>query len=120
MSSLLFAGMFSLHGGHRAQTSYNKRSVEKGSAWHAYHKTAVICQASPLLPAEVRVYSRVQDVLYPGRTVALIFAKAFVPPANVGCWMQCTWRRSLETRRRRIMTSPCQTFTGRWYLQEAL
>jgi hypothetical protein len=84
MSSLLFAGVFSLHGGRRAQTSYNKRNGEKGSAWHAYYKTAVICQAPPLLPAEVRVYSRAQDVLYLDHTVALIFAKAFVLPANVG------------------------------------
>jgi hypothetical protein len=84
MSSLLLAGVFSLHGGRRAQTSYKKRNGENSSAWHAYYKTAVVCQSPPLLPAEVRVYSRAQDVLYPDHTVALLFAKAFVPPANVG------------------------------------
>jgi hypothetical protein len=84
MSSLILVGIFSVKDGHRVQTTYTKRSGETGYATYVHYTTAVECRQPPLLPAELRVFTRLEDLtIYPDKTVALIVAKGYIPPGDV-------------------------------------
>lgn len=83
MSSLIFVGIFSLRNGHHVTTSFTKRSGEKATTCHAHYATAVVCRQPPLLPAEIRIYSRSGDPLLPENTVAVVVAKGYVPAGDV-------------------------------------
>lgn len=83
MSSLIFVGLFSLQAGRRVHSSFTKRNGEKMTVSHAHYTTAVICRNPPQLPAELRVYSRANDIILPDETVAFVIAKGFIPPSNV-------------------------------------
>jgi hypothetical protein len=104
MSSLVFVGFFSLRDGESKQTSFTKRSGEKGTVTHTYYKTAVACRKPPeipadlripsrvddpsetpdtKLPADLRVFTRLTDPIYPDFTLAFVIAKSYIPAGDV-------------------------------------
>jgi hypothetical protein len=82
MSSLIFVGVFALKDGRRVQLPYTKRSGEQSSREYSHYSTAVVCRQPPELPAELRIYSRSNDIIFPDDTAALIIAKAYIPPGD--------------------------------------
>jgi hypothetical protein len=42
--------------------------------WHAHYVTSVQCANGDAFPAELRVYSPMNDVVHPDNTVAFIYA----------------------------------------------
>ncbi|OBZ78496.1 hypothetical protein A0H81_02027 [Grifola frondosa] len=75
MSSLTVAGFFCLAAGHR--TLSVKPSGSK--AWHCFYNTAVQCSDGSSFPAELRIYSPLNDTPLVDNTVAFVVAKAHFP-----------------------------------------
>ena len=76
MSSFTIIGFFALASGRRLQT------VKPGTAirtWHAHYTTTIQCINPPYLPADLRIYSPINDVLHPDNTIAFVVARVHVP-----------------------------------------
>ena len=76
MSSFTIIGFFALASGHHLQT------VKPGTAirtWHAHYTTIIQCINPPYLPADLRIYSPINDVLHPDNTIAFVVARVHVP-----------------------------------------
>jgi len=76
MSSFTIIGFFALASGRRLQT-INPRTNTR--TWHAHYTTTIQCMTPPYLPADVRIYSPINDVLHPENTIAFIVARVHVP-----------------------------------------
>lgn len=83
MSFLLFLGLFSLRGGHSVETTFTKRTGDKGIVKHTHYGTAVACRHPPQLPADLRIYARSGDRVYSDNTVAIVVAKGHIPAPDV-------------------------------------
>src|SRR5580698_4361107 len=75
MSSFVVVGFFALHSGHRVRTPITRADGATTAIWHVHYAMALNCQQPPSLPAELRNYSPVNDVVLPDDTVAFVLAK---------------------------------------------
>jgi hypothetical protein len=76
MSSFTILGFFALASGRRVQT------VKPGTAirtWHAHYNTTIQCISPPYVPADLRIYSPMNDILHPDDTIAFVVARVHVP-----------------------------------------
>jgi hypothetical protein len=76
MSSFTMIGFFALASGRRLQTTKPGTTTR---TWHAHYTTTIQCISPPYLPADVRIYSPINDVLHPENTIAFIVARVHVP-----------------------------------------
>jgi hypothetical protein len=83
MSSLIFIGIFSLKNNHPVHTTVTKHSGEKINVCHIYYTTAVMCKEPSELPAELCLFKRTGDCIYPDYTTALVIAKGYIPAGDV-------------------------------------
>jgi hypothetical protein len=79
MSCFLVQGL----SGSQVCTAITKADGMSTGIWHVHYDTALTCQDPPLLPAELRNYSPINDTVFQDDTVAFVMAKAYVPPGNV-------------------------------------
>jgi len=76
MSSFTIPGFFALASGCHIQT------VRPGTTiwtWHAHYTTTIQCISPPYVPADLCIYSPINDVLHPDDTIAFIVAQLHVP-----------------------------------------
>jgi len=76
MSSFTIFGFFALASGCRQQT------LKPGTAirtWHAHYTTTIQCVTPPYVPADLRIYSPINDILHPDNTIAFVVARVHVP-----------------------------------------
>jgi hypothetical protein len=78
MSSLALMGFFGLAEGKRVMTTRPNNT----RIWHAHYTTTVQCTDGSSLPANVRIYSPMNDVLHPDDTVAFIYARAHISASS--------------------------------------
>lgn len=83
MSSFIIVGFVGLTSGRRVRSDVTRPDGTPLVLWHVIYDTCIICAQPPSLPAELRKYSPINDVVYPDDTVAFIVAKAYVPPVNI-------------------------------------
>ena len=76
MSSFTILGFFALASGRRVQTT--KPGTHK-QTYHAHYTTTIQCINSLYLPADLRIYSPMNDVLHPDDTIAFVVARIHVP-----------------------------------------
>src|SRR5882762_4372719 len=76
--SFIILGLFGLPNGHHVRTP--KPNDPTVSVFHAVYTTAIHFPSGPSLQAQIHIWSPSNDVLHMNDTVALVFAKAFVPP----------------------------------------
>jgi len=79
MSSFTILGFFALASGRRVQT------VRPGTAirtWHAHYTTTIQCSSPPHVPADLCIYSPINDVLHPDDTIAFVVAWVHIPPTG--------------------------------------
>jgi len=76
--SFIIVGLFGLTNGHHVRTP--KPNDPTVSVFHAVYTTAIHFPSGPSLQAQIHIWSPSNDVLHMNDTVALVFAKAFVPP----------------------------------------
>jgi hypothetical protein len=67
---------FALANGHRLQTLKPGTSVR---TWHAHYATTIQCITPPYVPADLRIYSPINDVLHPDNTIAFVVARVHIP-----------------------------------------
>ena len=76
MSSFTIIGFFALANGRRLQTIKPGTDVR---TWHAHYTTTVQCSSPPFLPADLRIYSPINDILHSDNTIAFVIARVHVP-----------------------------------------
>ena len=76
MSSFTILGFFALANGHRLQTLKPGTSVR---TWHAHYATTIQCITPPYVPADLHIYSPINDVLHPDNTIAFVVARVHIP-----------------------------------------
>lgn len=76
MSSFTIIGFFGLANGHRLQTVKPGTDIR---TWHAHYTTTVQCTNPPFLPADLRIYSPINDILHADNTIAFVIARVHVP-----------------------------------------
>lgn len=74
MSSLAFMGFFCLAEGKRVMTTRPNST----RIWHAHYTSTVQCADGTFLPANIRVYSPMNDVPHPDNTIAYVYARAHI------------------------------------------
>ena len=82
MSSFIIVGFLGLTSGRRVRSDVTRPDGSPLVLWHVFYDTCIICSQPPSLPAELRKYSPISDIVYPDDTVAFVVAKAYVPPVN--------------------------------------
>lgn len=76
MSCFFIIGFFALAEGRRVATN---RLTSNTKVWHRHYTTTIQCSSGVVLPADLRVYSPVNDVGLRDFTVAFVVAKAYTP-----------------------------------------
>src|SRR5882762_8260072 len=79
MSSLAFMGFFCLAEGRRVMTT----RANNTRIWHAHYTTTIQCADGSTLPANVRIYSPMNDVLHADNTIAFVYALAHIPTNSI-------------------------------------
>jgi hypothetical protein len=74
MSSLAFVGFFCLAEGKRVMTT----RANNTRIWHVHYTSTVQCADGTALPANIRIYSPMNDVPHSDNTIAFIYARAHV------------------------------------------
>jgi hypothetical protein len=74
MSSFTLFGFFCLAEGRRVLTT----RANNTRIWHAHYTTTVQCADGTFLPANIRIYSPMNDVLHVENTIALVYARAHI------------------------------------------
>jgi hypothetical protein len=82
MSSCCIIGFFELMHGRRVDTDVNKPDGSVVTTKHDFYETCVVCSDAISMPAELRKYSPVKEVILRDKTVAYVVAKLNVPPAG--------------------------------------
>ena len=77
MSSLLVVGFFALASGRRLAIT---KPGAKSKTWYCYYSTTIQTSSGNILPADLRIYSPMNDVVHPDNSVAFVIAKAYIPP----------------------------------------
>ncbi|EDR08113.1 uncharacterized protein LACBIDRAFT_297814 [Laccaria bicolor S238N-H82] len=77
MSSLLIIGFFALASGRRLAIT---KPGAKSRTWYCYYSTTIQTSTGNILPADLRIYSPINDVVHPDNTIAFVIAKAYIPP----------------------------------------
>ena len=75
MSSLAFMSFFALAEGRPVMTT----CANNTRIWHAHYTTTIQCADGSTLPANVRIYSPMNDVLHADNTIAFVYALAHIP-----------------------------------------
>ena len=76
MSSFTILGFFALANGHHMQTQKPGTSAH---TWHAHYATTIQCITPLYVPADLRIYSPINDVLHPDNTIAFVVARVHIP-----------------------------------------
>jgi hypothetical protein len=76
MSSFTIIGFFALASGRRKQTLKPGTTTR---TWHAHYNTTIQCITPPYAPADLRIYSPINDILHPDNTIAFVIARVHVP-----------------------------------------
>ena len=79
MSSFTKQSFFTLASGRRLQTIKPGTTIR---AWHAHYTTTIQCVAPLYVPADLRVYSPINDILHPDDTIAFIVARVHLPQTS--------------------------------------
>lgn len=79
MSSFTIVGFFALTSGRRLQTI---RPGTTTRTWHAHYTTTVQCVSPPYVPADLRIYSPMNDILHADNTIAFVVARVHVPQSG--------------------------------------
>ena len=74
MSSLAFMGFFCLADGKRVMTT----RANNTRIWHAHYTSTVQCADSTTLPANIRIYSPINDIPHADNTIAFVYARAHI------------------------------------------
>ena len=82
MSAFTIMGYFSLRSGRRVRTEVRNNGTTK-ILYHMHYVTSVDCSQSGPISAELRKYSPPNDIVLQDDTIALITAKAYIPPGTV-------------------------------------
>ncbi|KAI0074524.1 hypothetical protein K474DRAFT_1521738 [Panus rudis PR-1116 ss-1] len=75
MSSLVLVGFFALGNGRRASSI----AASGKTTWHMFYPTTIQCRSGAMIPAELRVYSPVNDTVLPVNSVVFLVARAHIP-----------------------------------------
>jgi hypothetical protein len=76
MSSFTIFGFFALGNGRRLQTTKHGTQTR---TWHAHYTTTIQCVTPPYVPADLRIYSPINDILHPDNTIAFTIARVHIP-----------------------------------------
>jgi hypothetical protein len=76
MSSFTILGFFALASGHCVQTQKPGTSAR---TWHAHYATVIQRITPPYVPADLRIYSPINDILHPDNTIAFVVACVHIP-----------------------------------------
>ena len=76
MSSFTIFGFFALGNGRRLQTTKHGTQT---CTWHAHYTTTIQCVTPPYVPADLRIYSPINDILHPDNTIAFTIARVHIP-----------------------------------------
>lgn len=79
MSSLTFLGFFCLASAHRVVT----QKANNARAWHMHYSTTIQCADGTSLPADLRVYSPMNDIPHPDNTIAFVYARGHIPHNDI-------------------------------------
>jgi hypothetical protein len=79
MLSFTIVGFFALTSGRCLQTI---RPGTTTRTWHAHYTTTVQCVSLPYVPADLHIYSPMNDILHPNNTIAFVVAKVHVPQSG--------------------------------------
>jgi hypothetical protein len=79
MSSFTVLGFFALASGRRLQTLKPGTTTR---TWHAHYTTTIQCINPPYLPADLRIYSPINDIVHADDTIAFVVARLYVPPTG--------------------------------------
>ncbi|EDR08646.1 uncharacterized protein LACBIDRAFT_326833 [Laccaria bicolor S238N-H82] len=70
-------GFFALASGRRLAIT---KPGAKSRTWYCYYSTTIQTSTGNILPADLRIYSPINDVVHPDNTIAFVIAKAYIPP----------------------------------------
>ena len=76
MLSFTIIGFFALTNGRCLQAIKPGTDVQ---TWHVHYTTMVQCSSPPFLPADLHIYSPINDILHPDNTIAFVIAHVHVP-----------------------------------------
>ena len=79
MSSFTIVGFFALTSGCCLQT------IRPGTTtwiWHVHYTTTIQCVSPPYVPADLCIYSPMNDILHPGNTIAFVVTWVHVPQSG--------------------------------------
>ena len=76
MSSFTILGFFALASGRRLQTIKPGTTIR---TWHAHYTTTIQCISPPYVPADLRIYSPMNDILHADNTIAFVVARVHIP-----------------------------------------
>ena len=76
MSLFTIVGFFALTSGRCLQTI---RPGTTTQTWHAHYTTTVQCVSPPYVPADLHIYSPMNDILHADNTIAFVVVRVHVP-----------------------------------------
>jgi hypothetical protein len=79
MLSFTILGFFALASGRRMQTVRPGTTIQ---TWHTHCTTTIQCISPMHVPADLHIYSPINDVLHPDDTIAFIVAQLHIPLAG--------------------------------------